>query len=48
MNTTVKKDGSGHYWHLKIVENEKGKYFLHVPMGKKNIELENFKIRLVI
>lgn len=39
LNTTVKKDGSGQYWHIHILEPHPGVYELSLPKKPENLPL---------
>lgn len=47
LNTTVKPDGSGHYYHLKIVESAEGVYELQLPKIGSKLPLAGFELRLM-
>jgi len=45
-HTTEKKDGSGHYYHIKIVETGAEKYALQLPRSGQTLGLDPYLIRL--
>ena len=45
-HTTEKKDGSGHYYHIKIVEAGAEKYALQLPRSGRTLGLDPYLIQL--
>jgi hypothetical protein len=45
-HTTEKKDGSGHYYHIKIVEAGAEKYALQLPRSGRTLRLDPYLIQL--
>ncbi len=45
MNVT-KLEGGKDYWHIKIKKKDDGSYFLHQPLGDKDVSLSPFQIAL--
>jgi putative PEP-CTERM system TPR-repeat lipoprotein len=46
LHTTAKKDGSSHYWHLKIVEATSETYALQLPGTGGNLPLDEYVVLL--
>ena len=45
-HTTEKKDGSGHYYHIKIVDAGAEKYALQLPRSGRTLMLDPYLVRL--
>jgi hypothetical protein len=45
-HTTAKKDGSGHYYHIKIVDAGADKYALQLPRSGQTLGLDPYVIHL--
>jgi hypothetical protein len=45
-HTTAKKDGSGHYYHIKIIETGTEKYTLQLPRSGQTLGLDPYLIQL--
>jgi hypothetical protein len=45
-HTTEKKDGSGHYYHIKIVEAGAEEYALQLPRSGQTLGLDPYLIQL--
>ena len=45
-HTTEKKDGLGHYYHIKIVDAGSEKYALQLPRSGRTLVLDPYLVRL--
>ena len=46
LNTSSKKDGTAHYWHVKILEPKPGNFVLQLPKAAGHLPLDEFRLTI--
>lgn len=46
LHTTTEKNGSGHYYHIKVGESDNNKYFLQLPKTGRVVDLDPYLLQL--